>query len=397
MKKIKAFGSLLIAMFGILVISGFLCIGAPSATPYIALGIFALAIFHKPKASKFVKNEFVQGICEKVQSSLIEILGKKAPSLKRTTVGYLQALKSEQNMSGVEVVPIDPGNGKKKTVRIKYIQRGTEQEIQTTGSITDCSTTVEREPLEEDVTLSNYVGTKGIKFTEDEMRKLCEPDSQWMAAIINSEIDPLVVKLNKLLIASQAANFGGWGAAGGSGVKNVKLLNATNDNAPVYSGMADIGEDFAANDISDRPILVGAGKLSKFVRQTKIGCCNTYGLNVAQMASEADFFYDRFVGPGLGDTDEFIALAPGYVQLLQWNKYVDTYAKENDVFSHGTIMDPWSGLILDMKWHYNDCNDTYALHFGTHWRHYFIPANAFNPQYDDLSGVNFSFNYKATT
>ena len=109
---------------------------------------------------------FTQGLCEKVQTSLINILGSSAPEVHRTQVGYLQAVKSPQNTSGITTVPVDPGNGKFKQVRVTYIQRGTESDI-TDEESTGCATDLEKEPYEQIVQVTNYLGTKGpqrVKF-----------------------------------------------------------------------------------------------------------------------------------------------------------------------------------------------------------------------------------------
>lgn len=375
------------------------CIGAVTlalgASPTCAMsvmgGAFTLGFFmpssHKGNYAMIV---FTEGICEKVQDSLINILGtQNAPSLKRTQVGFLQALKSTQNTAGTSQVPVDPGNGKYKQVRIKYIQRGVATDL-TTVKPTGCVTDLEKEPFEQIVAVTNYLGTKGMKFTQKEMRKLCEADSEFMAGVINAEIDPLIVQLNKNLLATQAANFGAFNPVYAGPFKPVTLLEGSLKR-PVYYGESQILEDFENLDTNARPIVIGAGVLAHYARQVGIGCCNQDGINIGQ-AGNMDFFRDRYVDSELGQ-DYFIGLVPGYTQLLTWNEYVGEYAKENDVFSHGTIIDPVTGLKFDMRWHYNDCDDFYFVQFGLNYEMYYIPTNSF-AYGDELNGVNFTLQYK---
>jgi hypothetical protein len=353
---------------------------------------FTLSFFLPESRSGFAFDlVFTQGICEKVQSSLNAILGSTNPALKRTQVGYLQAITSPQNTAGTQQVPIDPGDGKKKEVRIKYLQRGTDQDLTDTKP-TGCATEIEKEPFEETVSITNYLGTKGIKFNESQMRRLCEADSEFMAGVINGELDPLIVQLNKNLITIQAANFGAFNPAIAL-PKEVDLLEGALSR-PLYFGESIIMEDMENIDSARRPIVIGGGKLAHYVRQVGIGCCNDFGIELSQ-AGNMDFFRDRFVGPILGNVDDFIALVPGYVQLLTYNEYVGSYVKENDVFSHTTITDPVTGIKFDMKWHYNDCDDFYFVQFGINYEMWFIPANSF-AAYDELEGVNFTFHYRAT-
>lgn len=338
-------------------------------------------------------GEFTEGICERVQTSLLSLLGNKAPEVQRTKTGYLQAITSPQNMSGVNLVPVDPGNGKKKKVKIDFTQRGTEADIVTTQN-TDCSTQIEKTPFEDEVEVTSYIRTKGIKFDDNEMRKLCEPDSQWMSRIVNGELDAMIRVLNKKLILQQASNFGAFNPAIVGTKKAVQMLSNSGESAR-FRGEAEIMRDFNKLDVSGRPILIGDGNLDIYTRMSNIGCCNNFGVDMSQ-TGKFDYFNDRFVGDIIGGDDDFIALAPGYVQLLTWNKYVGSYKKENGTFAHGTIMDPITGLTFDMKWHFNDCNDTWSLFFGLWYDLYFLPANAYAAG-DELEDVNYTLHYEATS
>lgn len=364
---------------------------------FLPICIFSLAQLHRVNKFNFnllILQEmatFTRGICPTIQKNLVDYISAQGTNIKRTQVGYLQAITSAINTAGTQQIPIDLGDGKIHSVRLKYTQRGTEDDI-TSTEITDCSTSMEKVPFHQDIDVDQYIATKGMKFTQNEMRKLCEPDSQWMAEIVNNELDALARQLNKRLLALQAVNFGTFN--GGATSKNVQLLDASNKSSPVYYGESTIMEDFAYLDTTSKPIVIGAGYLSHYVRQVGIGCCNDLGQNISQ-AGNLDFFHDRFVGTALGNTNAFIALVPGYVQLLTYNKYVGTYAKENDVFSHGTIVDPFTGIRYDMKWHYNDCDDTYSMFLGLNYDLHYLPSDAF-AYGDELNGVNFSLKYIAT-
>jgi hypothetical protein len=87
-------------------------------------------------------------------------------------------------------------------------------------------------------------------------------------------------------------------------------------------------------------------------------------------------------------------MRPGSVQLITRNDYVGPYAKENDVFSHGTVTDPFTGITWDIKWHYNDCDDTYSMIIGVWYKQYFLPSDIFESG-DDLFGVNGILHYRA--
>jgi hypothetical protein len=389
MKKIL-FSFSTFGIFLLLVTAAFASFGVAHPYAYsVPISVIG-SLFTMPQGAMGVV--FTEGLCANVQKSLIEIYKSKTPSQLRTPVGYLEALNSSQNRSNTEVIPVDPGNGKKKQVTIKMMNRGCEDDI-ITSEPKSCSTSIEKEPFEDTVAVTHYIGTKGIKFNEDEMTKLCEADDAWRASVIQSEINPMMTKLNKSLLALQGSNFGAFVPAltPPATYKTANLLIGP-EKRPSYIAESEIIEDFQNLEASGRPILVGAGNLSHYVRQVGIGCCNDYGIDLNQ-AGNFDFFRDKHVESILG-ANHFIGLVPGYVQLLTWNKYVGPYAKQNDTFTHGTIVDPYTGLKLDMKVHYDDCADLWYVQFGLWYELYFLPSKAW-AYCDDLAGVNFTQHYLA--
>lgn len=370
--------------------------GIPKLTLPMTGILFLAALFGSStkKIGALHDTPFTEGLCEKVQSSLIQLFGAKAPEVKRTQVGYLQAITSPQNMAGVTLVPIDPKNGKKKQVRLTLIQRGCEDDIVDTDN-GNCSAEEFKSPFEETVDITQYIATKWMGFNEDDMRKLCEPDSQYRERVMNAEIDALMVSLNKKLITIQNANFGNFSpyseVPAYDSCKDVTLLNAQG-NGIDYSGEAEIIEDFKLLDTTSKPILVGAGKLSRYVTMAKVGCCNDLGINTSQ-AGAFDFYHDRYVESIIG-ADGFIGLVPGYVQLLTWNKYVGPYVKKSESFEKNTIVDPLTSLKLDFEWKYDDCTEQYIARFKLNYELFFLPAESF-ADCDELSGVNFTLCYTA--
>ena len=367
-------------------------IGHLEYAPVITGGIYSLSLatsYKLPMLAYSSPAVFTEGLCEKVQTSLNDLMGNNAPEAKRTPVGYLQAILSPTNRAGFSSIPVDQGNGKKRSVRVTYAQRGTEDDITDTYN-NGCTPEISKTPFEDIVSVNTPLSTKGISFSEDEMRKLCEADSAWMARVINSELNPFMTALNKRLITLQAANFGNF-ADGTNGVKSRELING-DDGYAYYNGEVDILNDFEDIDAGSRPMLIGSGMLRDYTRLTDIGCCNAAGVELGS-AGDFDYFNDRHVGAILGNANDFIGLAPGNVQLVTYNKYKGTYRKENDVFSKGTIIDPYTGLELDMRWKYDDCNEVYTLSFSLWYSLYFLPANAFAAS-DALEGVNYSLHYR---
>lgn len=403
--KIKSllalFSFAIMALASNLLLGGFIAtaINEPQALPYIvAIGstlTFIGAFIANPKGALYAvpaSVPFTQGICVAIQDSLNNILKSKSPSLKRTQVGYLQALISPQNTAGVNKVPI-PSDGKKRKVRITYIQRGTSSDVAHTEAA-NCNVEVFPEKLEDEIEVTRFIRTKWFGFNDEDMRLLCESGDEYRAQVMNSKIDTLMVELNKKLIALQATNFGDFNPTYYGPYKDLEMLN-TSGNGINYLGEAKLMEEVQNLDSTEKPIVVGAGNLSLYASMAKIGCCNDLGQDLSQAGGNMDFFRDRFVDSILG-ANHFIGLIPGYVQLLTWNKYKGEFFQDNSpLYSKGTIIDPFTGLEIDMKWVYDyDCNEQYKVRFFLNYDLWFIPSDSFNAA-DDFSGVNFSLHFRA--
>lgn len=399
MKKIKSLFSLAfvltMSLAASLLISGFVvsAIGTPEALmPLTAVLTIASAFVTAPNVAFGAAVPFTTGLCVAIQESLNNILGGKSPSFKRTQVGYLQAITSPQNTAGVTMIPI-PTNGKNRKVRITYIQRGTASDLSSVEE-SDCEAEVFPQPLEDEIEVTKMLRTKWFGFNEDDMRKICQADSDFRGEVMNSKIDAFMVELNKKLIALQAANFGEFNPNIAYGLpKDVALINSAG-TAMNYIGEAQMEAAFQAIDATEKPIVIGAGNLNLYAKMAQIGCCNDLGQNLSG-AGNMDFFYDRFVDSILG-ANHFIGLVPGYVQLLTWNKYVDSYRKSvPNQYVHDTIVDPFTGIKLDMKWKYDDCDEQYKVMLKLYYDLWFIPTDSFKAG-DELEGVNFTLHFKAT-
>jgi hypothetical protein len=330
---------------------------------------------------------FTEGLCSNLQQNLNAVAGQNAPSLKRDRVGYLDALMSDENRAGFEAIQI-PTNGKYRGVQINYIQRGTDDSINLTCT-NNCDVDQVIEPLETIFNIENCIETKGMGFSESDMRRLCEADSVYTSNVMMAQINAMNVALNKQLLTEQSTNFGKF--SDGTSLKSVKLFEGTT-NAPRSIAAAQITHELDMVGASGAPMIIGSGNFDLYAKTQQIACCNsTTGTDMARW-TDYMYFNDRFVEGVIG-AGEFIVLAPNAVQLVTWNKYVGDYAKRNDVFEHGTITDPFTGLTYDLKVHYDDCQDQWIMKLSLNWGVFYLPSNSFAAT-DDNFGVNYTFNFK---
>lgn len=330
---------------------------------------------------------FTEGLCQKLQTSLNSVAGQNAPALKRDRVGYVDALMSEENRAGFEAIPV-PSNGKYRAVQIDYIQRGTDADVNLTCS-NSCDTEQEVAPKQSIFEVENCLETKGLRFQEDEMRKLCEADSLYVSNVLMSQMNAINTALDKQLLALQSTNFGNF--ADGTQLKQIKLFEPTT-NSPRSIAAAQIRHEYDLVGASGAPMIIGSGNFDLYAKTQQIACCNsTTGTDMARW-TDYMYFNDRFVESEIG-ANHFVVLAPGAVQLVTWNKYLGDYAKRNDVFEHGTITDPFTGLTYDLKVHYDDCADVWSIKMFLNWGLFFIPSNAFKTG-DVNEGVNYTFDFE---
>ena len=335
-------------------------------------------------------NSFTESLCQKLQTTLNRTAGENAPSMKRDRVGYLEAIMSDANTAGIEKIPV-PTNGKNRMVQIDYIQRGTQATVES-GTFEEmpslgCDADVVVKPKEQIIEVSNLAKSSGLLFEESEMRKLCEGDDVWVSNVLMSQINAVNVEMNKYLLAQQALNFGKF--ADGTVKKDVKLFEDTT-NSQRGIATAKMRHEYDKTAASGAPIIVAGGNFDLYAKMNQIACCNDLGVDLARW-TDYQYYYDRFVDGQVGN-NEMIMLAPGAVQLVTWNAYVGDYAKRNDVFEHGTMTDPFTGLTYDLKIQYDSCEDKWKIQFGVHFQVVYLPADGFEAT-DDLSGVNYTFNF----
>lgn len=367
-----------------------LCVGG-----VVTVSCIILQYTKKPaNRNGFITNDFTEGLCADIQVSMNETFKANSPEIRRTKVGFLQAIKSPQNTSGFKVIPIDNGDGKIKGVRITGIVRGCEEDV-----IEDCIADADRtcvgdkivEPWEDFISVDDFacIESPAFSFSEADMRRLCEGDDSYRARVINANIDPVTVRLNKLLITDQNANFGKF--YDGSLIKTVDLLKA-GTLAPVYIGEAQILDEFELLELNVKPIVIGSGRLGNYVRQIGIGCCNDGGINLAQ-AGNLDFFRDKYVEDIIG-VNEFIGLAPGHVMLLTFNTNVGSYRRVHDHYINDTFVDPRTGIKWDIDVTYDPCKRTYYMKFRLKYLLYRMPTKAF-AYCDELYETNGTLNFLA--
>lgn len=282
---------------------------------------------------------FTTCACPAIQQALDNIARTQAYALRRDKVGMVDFLRSPANTAGYEAIQLDPKTGKRKTVDVNYYQKLCDSTVN--ESITDdCSTGNESVPYCETVEITNELETTNLVFDQDNMRRICAPlgakDEDWIARIINAQLNALLVRLDRNVLTQVLAAVGSF--MDGSTIKPVQLFNtvATDAQGPRTLAMTLFQDELDQAALMGPPNLIGANKLNRWVKAIGYGAVNSAGQDVGMMSNDFNFYYDRFL-EGIFGEDEFLVVAPGVAQLLTWNKYVGDYAKANDVSIQGPL------------------------------------------------------------
>lgn len=314
---------------------------------------------------------------------------------ERTQVGMLDGLVSSQNTTGFEQIQTDTGDGKKRKVKVRYMQPLDEDANTDDAEASSCTAEVEPLPLEDEVEVTSFLRTQNLKFDKANMKLFCESPSEWRGKVIAVALDAFFKKLNKNLITAFLANDGAF-PDGTVAPKQIPLINqdAGGQYSADFWGESVLLEDFQDMPGNDRPIVVGAGYLSHYARLQAIGCCNQYGQDVSEFGSMY-FFRDRYVDGIAGISNAIASWHPGALQLLTWAQNKGEFAEMSQHHSEVTIVDPVTGLDIDMEVHYDECNKVWTIQFGTYYDlHPVIPADAY-PAGHEFEDTNGSLYYQA--
>jgi hypothetical protein len=348
-------------------------------------------------------------ICNNIEQILRDVAGRATGNTKRSKTGFLDALRSPLNNNGLQRIMASQGNGQKRKVDLRYLQRVTQSEIAQTESAT-CTTTNERGYFEDEADITLYSMWEE-KIQECYIMELCEGKTAYFENLMRTAFDAIARDMNAQLIDAAALSFGTNIATGLSTARTVRLLDAGNDEAVLKVGTAqflhtDIMQD---NEFWAAPIVVGQGVFSRFNLYRQMGCCNDQGADMAELTSLLgySYFYDQQMDTQLG-ADECIVFEPGALKLLNYTRnqgtydivrsntgaygaFVDASGKQK-----GSIVDPATGIIYDIYLDPDHCVDEWYIRIDKRYDVYALPTDMYSNT-DHLDGSNGLLNYLFTS
>lgn len=332
-------------------------------------------------------NIDIVGACERIVAEAETLAGENyAYNLRRKT-GALDFITSPEN-GGVEKSLISYQSGRKLAkLHIFYDQRTKPCQIidDCDSNVCDPGTTPAR--LETDVTISNCLKTPVREYSNDDMAALCKDTATFMRQRGLSDLRAAHERWSEKILAVLGAGIGannewdGTDTAAGS-YKNIQLLATDGgQRIPLTGNWAEVLADYANNQFTGVPAVIGQGNLDMFYRLQEMACCNSatpYGEE--NVNSDARFYLDQAANTVLG-ANRFILAAFRAIHLLTFNENANiNISTPTEV--HTVVPDPFGyPFSWNLDFYFDNCTKTWKSQYSILW-------GTFSPFQDDsFSGL----------
>lgn len=266
-----------------------------------------------------------------------EALGNVAPSLETRDAGTIKALYSTTNGGTVSVIQDGkekPSATSTRKVKIKYTAKDC-----TTGGTTPISKcnldgVAANDPFKySDIKISGIYNW-GFKINDETLRKLCENRTEFYNTIIKNKLDAAIQGLNAEYLKQAILKMGKYPLTGVESLVTPKQIPViTSAGVANPAGLALIKSIYQQMNRSEKPIIVGAGKLDVLANALGYSGLASNGINGAA-AELSNYFRDANVnstGQFEGDgTDNILTWIPGALRPVEF------YQNAGDHFEYGS-------------------------------------------------------------
>lgn len=353
------------------------------------------------------------GFAQATIKNLNLVAKQNDPQLKLTPTGFLRLLL--ENNATTEINNIEElRKGLKRTIKLRYLQRGLESEVTDTD---DCETPLGADWKEHQIEQPLF-SKIGIFISDDEMRQYEEEAVQTLALgdaqqsplmrglheVLLSKLIGLIGKIDSNLIAAQATK---WGANAAYSLATSAQTLTIGKSTDFSTGYVKLMEDALVNEVNDKLLICGNGLITRYDIFHKL---KTSADSEGIAALPLNAYYDPRTITGWGK-DHFGAFAKGSIGFVDWNRYVGAFAGEKAGSVFFTLPVPveldgaLTSLVFDCQLKYVDCPEYDAegavsqargwkLIVSKNYGLFSAPTDAFAAT-DVLKGVNGSFHYIA--
>ena len=287
---------------------------------------------------------------------------------------FAQFLMTPVNRQGVTTL-ITPGQGKVRNVQVVYMQRLTEDTVNTDQPNPNCGAGEDQGDLSTNYTLDTSVNIQspGFRLTRDMLENVCQDNGALFNRLFMRDQDVLRRAVATEVSSQGMALTGGWsdyvptGTTDGT-IDAGKYVFQTITGG-VYNKMAWMKLYNALTDsgLGTNPFLVGGTMMREYFQLSQNGCCANDGLSIDGLFAQFGYAYahDVRVQAALGGgvlatgADDFAIVKPGALQLLNYtaSPWKDGFPPQIDQsanYWHGVVNDPMMGWNYDVTME-DDC------------------------------------------
>jgi hypothetical protein len=377
-------------LFAILIINGAGAEGAVvvmAAAPYVDLG----------------------GACSGILLQVEQLAGQNSPFLLGRKTGALDYITNPMN-GGVNASLVSVDQGRKLAkARVTYKQRARPCDMVSTPAGL-CTTPQSPRPLEVDVLIGNYVGSKPQSFTNSDMINICQDTQGFVNDYVISFMRAGRERVSELILADIKASVGvnyqndGSVSASGACVSKQLLGVANAQPIPLFGNYSDMLLDFGNNQLNGIPVMIGDGYFWQFAKLSQLACCNeAIPFDSAIVSAQSAIFVDQSASKILG-ANSMLMTAFGVNHLLWFNEN-NNININTPTQQHIVVPDPlYPALSWDLDFVFDECTKSWIFKVGA-WVDVFnaFQADSFGSDpsvtpdcHDDLEGMTGNFCYTIT-
>ena len=226
-----------------------------------------------------------------------------------------------------------PGDGTNREVRVKYRQRNTKAQTDTSAS---CDNVLTNPRLEATISINN---TRAIAwYLSDATLALYEKESHTntggpgnlsgisreLMEIMFSGANGILKAMNDDLwgLVSYGKNIGESPAVSTAVTLNLPQAVGTQ---PLTSGMPKLLYDFQRNGFQGRPQVVGSGLFHSYILTQPYKALDSYGMNSAIATAALDFWPDMDLSDNTSNANSIVMFEPGSIQLVEKLEYTGAF------------------------------------------------------------------------
>lgn len=313
---------------------------------------------------------------------------------------FPEFISSPINNTGLQQV-ISPGNGKVRSVELKYQARIPETDVvENDSDLCSCDST--RGNCSQVYTIDPSENLSICeKITASDLRDICEPNNEFVMRKFMHIIDALERRIATKITQQASFLTGSW--VGGGEVPNIngtdQLVIKTKKDGDAFTlnpfAMPEIDFALSASGYC-APVGIFAGReLYQYYRSLQAGCCATSGVNLKEMLDlygKAVMYDPRVASTFSGGQNAGIVLQPGAVTMLTWNEFgwnagMALPFMEGSNYARTLVVSPRLGVPIDVIVK-DECPGILTITASAVVKLVNLPSDIF-PVGDKYRGVNF--------